>query len=91
MRYGAIAENSLEEQLLSSPEAPRALFDTFLPLVQARAIIAGVRLGVFEALREGSRSCEELAGSLRLDAEALELVLRVFVGCGWSARRTRIA
>ena len=86
MRYGAIAENSLEEQLLSSPQAPRALFDTFLPLVQARAIIAGVRLGVFDALSEGGQSCEELARSLRLDAEALELVLRVLVGGGYLVR-----
>jgi hypothetical protein len=74
MRYGVIAENKLEEQMLSSPKAPRALFDTFLPLVQARAIIAGVRLRVFEALRDGDHSCEELGQSLVLDVEALELV-----------------
>jgi hypothetical protein len=86
MRYGAIAENAVEEQLLSSPRAPRALFDTFLPLVQARAIIAGVRLGVFEALRDGGHSCEELAQSLSLDVEALELVLRVLAGAGYLVR-----
>jgi len=83
MRYGAIAENSLEEQLLSAPMAPRALLDTFLPLVQARAIMAAVRLGIFGALRDGSRSCDELARSLALDAEALELVLRVLVDGGY--------
>jgi hypothetical protein len=86
MRYGAIAENKLEELMLSSPEAPRALFDTFLPLVQARAIIAGVRLGVFEALRDGDHSCEELRQSLVLDVEALELVLRMLVGSGYLVR-----
>jgi SAM-dependent methyltransferase len=86
MRYGAIGENPLEEQLLSAPQAPRALFDTFLPLVQARAIIAGVRLGVFEALREETLSCEELAGALSVDAEALELVLRVLAGGGYLVR-----
>jgi predicted O-methyltransferase YrrM len=86
MRYGAIAENALEDQLLAAPQAPRALFDTFLPLVQARAIIAGVRLGVFNALREGSQSCAELANSLGLDGEALELVLRMLVGGGYLVR-----
>jgi ubiquinone/menaquinone biosynthesis C-methylase UbiE len=86
MRYGALGENSFEEQLLSAPQAPRALFDTFLPLVQARAIMAGVRLGVFEALREKSLSCEQLAGSLSVDPEALELVLRVLAGGDYLVR-----
>ena len=86
MRYGAIGENPLEERLLSAPQAPRALFDTFLPLVQARAIIAGVRLGVFGALREESLSCEQLARALSVDAEALELVLRVLGGGGYLVR-----
>jgi hypothetical protein len=40
MRCGPIAESALEDQLLAAPQAPRALFDTFAPLVQARAIIA---------------------------------------------------
>lgn len=50
MRYGAIPENSLEEQLLSAPGGPRALFDTFVPLMRARAIMAAVHFGVFEAM-----------------------------------------
>ena len=86
MRYGSIPENPLEEQLLSVPQAPRALFDTFLPLVQARAIMAGLRLGVFEALGENAQTCEELARSLTLDPEALELVLRMLTGAGYLVR-----
>jgi hypothetical protein len=86
MRYQAIAENPFEEQLLSAPQAPRALFDTFLPLVQARAIMAGLRLGVFEALRENPQTCEELARSLALETEALELVLRMLTGAGYLVR-----
>jgi hypothetical protein len=75
-RYEAIAENPFEERLLSAPQAPRALFDTFVPLLQAGAIMAGLRLGVFEALRESAQGCEELARSLALDAEALEMTGR---------------
>jgi hypothetical protein len=86
MRYGSISENPMEERLLSVPQAPRALFDTFLPLVQARAIMAGLRLGVFEALRENAQTCEELARSLALDTEALELVLRMLTGAGYLVR-----
>jgi hypothetical protein len=51
--------------------------------LQARAIMAGVRLGVFEALRENAQTCEELARSLALDAEGLELVLRMLTGAGY--------
>jgi 2-polyprenyl-3-methyl-5-hydroxy-6-metoxy-1,4-benzoquinol methylase len=86
MRYGSIPQNPLEEQLLSAPQAPRALFDTFLPLVQARAIMAGLRLGVFEALRENAQTPEELARLLALDTEALELVLRMLTGAGYLVR-----
>jgi hypothetical protein len=86
MRYGSIPENSLEEQLLSVPQAPRALLDTFLPLVQARAIMAGVHLGIFEALRDNAQTREELARSLALDTEALELVLRLLTGAGYLVR-----
>src|SRR5215471_13437033 len=86
MRYGSIPENPFEERLLSVPQAPRALFDTFLPLVQARAIMAGLRLGVFEALRESAHTCEELASSLGLDPEALELVLRMLTGARYLVR-----
>jgi hypothetical protein len=48
--------------------------------------MAAVRLGVFESLRNGSRSCEELGRSLELEAEALELVLRVLAGGGYLTR-----
>jgi O-methyltransferase len=83
MRYGPIPENPFEERLLAAPSAPRALFDTFLPLVQARAIMAGLRLGLFEALRDDAQTCEQLGRSLALDAEALELALRVLTGAGY--------
>jgi hypothetical protein len=86
MRYGSIPESPLEEQLVAAAQAPRALFDTFLPLVQARAIMAGLRLGVFEALRENAQTCAELARSLELDPEALELVLRMLTGAGYLVR-----
>jgi hypothetical protein len=86
VRYGPIPESPLEEQLVAAPQAPRALFDTFLPLVQARAIMAGSRLGVFEALRENAQTCVELARALELDPEALELALRMLTGAGYLVR-----
>ena len=86
MRYGIIPENPLEERVLASPASPRPLFDTFLPVVQARAVMAGVGLGIFEALRDESRTAAELADALELDAETLELTLRV-LACGGYVER----
>jgi len=77
MRYGPIADDAFEEQMLASPQAPVALLDSFVPLVQASALMAGVRHGVFEGLRAGPRTASELADTLGLDCETLQLVLRV--------------
>jgi O-methyltransferase domain len=77
MRYGPIADDTFEEQMLASPRAPVALFDSFVPLVQASALMAGVRHGVFEGLRAGPRTAAELADTLGLDSDTLQLVLRV--------------
>jgi hypothetical protein len=41
---------------------------------------------VFEALRENAQTCEELARSLALDAEALELALRMLIAAGYLVR-----
>ena len=75
MRYEPIADHAFEEQLLGSPRAPLALFDSFVPLVQA--LMAGVQHGVFEGLRDGPRTASELASALGVDAGTLQLVLRV--------------
>ncbi|HVW34173.1 MAG TPA: methyltransferase [Acidimicrobiia bacterium] len=83
MRYGPIPIDAAEEQFLASPFAPLALFDTSLPLVQAGALMAAARHGVFEGLRDGPAKADELAGRLGLDAGTLLLVLRVLAANGY--------
>ena len=51
----------MEEKALESSPAARPLFDPFLPPLQARSIMAGVRLGVFEAIGHEARTADELA------------------------------
>ena len=86
MRYGPIAENPLEEMILGMQDAPTALLDTFLPLMQARAIMAGTSLGIFEGLRAGAKTPAQLGEALALDADTLGLVLRVLACAGYVAR-----
>jgi hypothetical protein len=83
MRYGPIAVEPGEEAFLTSPRAPLALFDSFVPLVQASALMAGVRHGVFEGLRGGPAGVDDLAGTLKLDGETLLLLLRVLASNGY--------
>ena len=83
MRYGPIADDAFEEQMLASPRAPVALFDSFVPLVQASALMAGVRHGVFQGLRAGPRTATELADTLGLDSDTLQLVLRVLTASNY--------
>jgi predicted O-methyltransferase YrrM len=77
MRYGAIADDAFEEQMLRSSRAPLVLFDSFMPLVQASALMAAVRHGVFEGLRDGPRTAPDLALALQVDSDTLFLIMRV--------------
>lgn len=76
MNYGIIPTNPIEWLALKSGTVPVPVVDALFPLMKARAIMAGVRLGVFAALRDGERTAPELAASLGLDPECLELLLR---------------
>ena len=86
MRYGPIAVDDGEEQFLTSPLAPLVMFDSCLPLVQASALIAAARQGVFEGLRDGPSKVDELARRLNLDSGTLLLVLRVLSANGYVSR-----
>ena len=84
-----IVPGSLSETLaLPTGKVPLPVLDTLLPLVKARALMAGERLGVFEALREGPVSVAALADRLGLDADSLALCLRVLTAARGRARST---
>ncbi|MFB8280454.1 methyltransferase [Nocardia colli] len=83
MRYGPIADDARDRWFLDSPRAPLALLATFVPLVQARGLMAAVRAGVFEALRNGPRAPEVIAEATGSDLDTLELLLRVLAASGY--------
>lgn len=83
MKYRFVAENPLEEQALKSHPAIRPLFEPFLSVLQARSLMAGVRLGVFEAIAHESKTIGQLAQTLSLNAEGLALLLRVLACAGY--------
>lgn len=83
MRYGVIPTSLLERLALGSGRIPIPVLDALFGPIKTRAIMAGVTLGIFEAMREGRHTAGALAGKLRLDAGALELLLRTLVACDY--------
>jgi hypothetical protein len=77
MKYGAIATNPFERLALGLGKVPLPLIDSVYGPIKARALLTGVQLGVFEAMRDGWHTPEALAATLQLDANTLELLLRV--------------
>jgi 2-polyprenyl-3-methyl-5-hydroxy-6-metoxy-1,4-benzoquinol methylase len=79
MKYGVIPTTLLERLALWTGRVPVPALDLLFGLLKSRAVMAGVRLGVFEALRNGGHRAGDLATRLGLDPECLELLLRVLV------------
>jgi 2-polyprenyl-3-methyl-5-hydroxy-6-metoxy-1,4-benzoquinol methylase len=87
VKFGAIPTNLAERLALAAGRVPVPAIDAMYGLVKARALMAGVRLGVFAALGDGRRTAADLAGDLHLDAEVLELLLRTLAVAGYVAQR----
>lgn len=83
MRYGALPTNLLESLALAAGQVPLPALDSLASLLKTRAIMAGVELGVFEALAEGPLSAAEVAAARRLDADACLLLLRALAFAGY--------
>jgi hypothetical protein len=79
MQYGAIPESLAERIALATGLVPIPLLDTMFGMLKARFVMAGVRLGIFEALNKGPQTATQLAASLQLDGDSLELLLRSLV------------
>jgi SAM-dependent methyltransferase len=87
MRFGAIPETIAERAALALGLAPTPFVETFHAALIARAIMVGVKLGVFEACAHQSRSSAELAGQLDVDARALAKLLNLLSTTGYLSLR----
>src|SRR5919197_1643341 len=76
MKYGVIATNPLELLALYFGKVPVTLLDSLYTILKARTLMAGVRLGIFEALKDEPSTSATLSQRLALDEECLELLLR---------------
>ena len=84
MRYGLIAEKSFEALWINDSSAAPAAYDALLPLLQAKALMLFVRLGIVDLLYAHAQTAQELSRSSGLDETALRLLLRVVAAAGYA-------
>lgn len=70
------------EAYLRGGEAPAPMLD-LIGLMAAQTAVAGVELGVFDALRPGPRDAGDLARALRADPDGLAHLLDALVAVGY--------
>lgn len=83
MRYGSQATSLGEWVAFRLGKVPVPILDVMLGPLQARALMAAGKAGVFERLAKGAANVEVLAKELEVDAECLRLVLRVLRAMGY--------
>jgi SAM-dependent methyltransferase len=90
MRVAAVGEGLLERVAVAANVVPRPLVETQIAFIGARAIMAGVETGVFEALADGSRDAAGVAQACGTDPNATRELLDCLVSLGYlSSRRGR--
>lgn len=87
MRPGIVTANPLAKLALASGLAPVPLMQVFWGMGLARAVVAGLRLGLFEALAEGGRSADQLAQAIGCAPLSTAALLAALNGFGFVRRR----
>jgi SAM-dependent methyltransferase len=80
MRLGPIPENPIERVVARLNVAPQPLIDTQIAYTLARVVMAGTKLGVFEALGAGASTAREVAERCGTDPGATEKLLFALAG-----------
>ena len=87
MRLGLIGESLIERILARSNVVPTPLVETQIAFSMARSIMAGVKLGVFDAIGTESKTPAEVAGICKTDRDATTKLLNTLVGCRYLRHR----
>jgi 2-polyprenyl-3-methyl-5-hydroxy-6-metoxy-1,4-benzoquinol methylase len=85
MHLGVISDNPIERLILKLGLAPEPMMTTQMAFTMARAIMAGVDLGLFDAMAEGRATALEIAKACKTDPRATDALLGALVGCGCAA------
>ena len=83
MKIGAGAESPPERLALMLGLVPTPVFHTLVPVLAARALLAGTKLGVFEALGQNPLTAADVAAKLGTEREATGKLLNALTGLGY--------
>jgi SAM-dependent methyltransferase len=83
MRLGARPDTLIEWLALELNLAPKPLADTQLAFQFARIVMAATKAGLFEALRDGGRTAEDVAVARGTDGRATAKVLDALLAHGY--------
>lgn len=89
MRIGMIAENPVEGLVLASGIAPVPLALSFFGMGVCRTLLAGVSLGVFDALAGRELDAAEVAAATNCNPAGMATLLSALNGFGYLRKRNR--
>ena len=87
MRVATKSESVQERVALAAGVIPTPLLETFEAMAMARAIMAGVSLGIFDALAEQPDDADGLARRLQLDHQGTDILLVALYALGYLEER----
>ena len=85
MRLAAIGETLIERIILRMNIVPLPLLETQIAYSMGRSIMAGVRLGIYDAIGHDAKTASEVAETCSTDPEATRKLLDTLVGCRYLA------
>jgi ubiquinone/menaquinone biosynthesis C-methylase UbiE len=83
MKLTVTAENPIERLLLAFGVGPVTILDTNMSFIRARAIMVGVKLGVFDVLASGVLTAADVASRCGTSFAATEKLMNALVGSGY--------
>ncbi len=87
MRLGIIGESLIERIIARTNMAPAPLVETQIAFSMARSIMAGVKLGIYDAIGTGATTAAEVAAACKTDPEATTKLMNTLVGCRYLRHR----
>ena len=87
MRLGVIGETLIERIIARTNVAPEPLLETQIAFTMARSIMAGVKLGIYDAIGAGAKTAAEVAATCNTDREATTKLMDTLVGCRYLRHR----
>jgi SAM-dependent methyltransferase len=89
MKLTVAGENLFEKLVVALGIPPVTLVDTHMSFIRARAIMVGVKLGVFDALTPAPLTARDVAARCQTAPAGTEKLLNALVGAGYLAYRDR--